>query len=333
MWGPYSMSQRNQSNNKIIFDNNQKNNSSNNSVFNSNANELNILYQTPIKQFENIHSSSNNNTSPFIFDFNHYFGNLWSSGKIPNNQLMQQQMILSPGQMNKDNLPFYKKSIERSYKLSPLSQIKDSNSNSNSISHSNNNNLNLNQNNINNNPVNYPNSINNPSNANELSKRNLNELFNNARNDKFLYDENKRRINNINNNPNINRTIIRHKNYNLQISRQFNYSSPCACAANVNKPKKIFECSGGSSLATNSTNRTVNKNKRFRKNNEQITMLKKFYDEHKHWSKIQIREISKKIGLKENKVYKWLWDQRNKEIKSTKFVVKKDNNNEENENN
>ena len=33
-----------------------------------------------------------------------------------------------------------------------------------------------------------------------------------------------------------------------------------------------------------------------------------------------------KISLKENKVYKWLWDQRNKELKATKFVVKKDGN-------
>ena len=321
MWGQYSMSQRNQSNSKILLEN-QKNNNPNNPVFNSNANELNLLYQTPIKQFENIpNNNNNNNPSPFLFDFNHYFGNLWSSGKIPNNQLLQPQMILSPGQMNKDNLPFYKKSIERSYKLSPISQIKDSNSHSSGLKNSNHNNI-LNQNNINNSTGNYPNNI-NTSNTNELSKRNLNELFNNAKNDKFLYDENRKKINN---NSYINRTIIRHKNYNLQISRQFNYSSPCACSNNNNKPKKIFECSGGSSLATNSTNRTVNKNKRFRKNNDQIAILKKFYDEHKHWSKMQIREISRKIGLKENKVYKWLWDQRNKEIKATKFVVKKDNN-------
>ena len=37
--------------------------------------------------------------------------------------------------------------------------------------------------------------------------------------------------------------------------------------------------------------------------NEQILLLKKFYNEHKHWSKNQIKEISQKIGLKENKVF------------------------------
>ena len=316
MWGTNSISQRYQSNNKYFFDNG-KNNFMNNSSYNNNQNELNLLYQTPIKQFENIPNNINNvNITPFRFDFNHYFGNLWSSGKIPNNQPMQQQIILSPSQMNKD-LPFYKKSLEKSYKLSPISQIKDSLSNSNNNNKSNQNNK-INDyyenNNINNN-------------MNDIGKKNLNELFNNAKNDKFLYDENNRKVNNINNIYNNNRGIIRHKNYNLQISRQFIYSSPCACAGNNNKSKKIFECSGGSTLPTNSFNRVNNKNKRFRKNNEQISILKKFYNEHKHWTKNQIKEISQKIGLKENKVYKWLWDQRNKEIKSTKFVVKKDNNN------
>ena len=147
-------------------------------------------------------------------------------------------------------------------------------------------------------------------------------------------------INNINHytNNNTNNNYIaerKRRNCNLQISRQFIFSSPLCTA----KPKKIFECSG-STLASASSNKTTNnKNRRFRKNNEQIVLLKKFYNEHKHWSKNQIKEISQKIGLKENKVYKWLWDQRNKEIKATKFVVKKDGNKnselnkEENENN
>ena len=306
MWGTNSISQRYQSNNKFYFDNG-KSNIMNNSSYNNNPNEFNLLYQTPIKQFENM--PNNINTTPFRFDFNHYFGNLWSSGKIPNNQPIQQQMALSPSQMNKD-ITFYKKSLEKSYRLSPISQIKDSLSNSNkNISNQNNN---KNDFYVNNN------------NKNELGKKNLNELFNNAKNDKFLYDDNKRKVININNAYNNNRVNIRHKNYNLQISRQFIYSSPCACDGNNNiKSKKIFECSGGSTLPTSSFNRVVYKNKRFRKNNEQIAILKKFYDEHKHWTKNQIKEISQQIGLKENKVYKWLWDQRNKEFKQTKFIINK----------
>ena len=54
-----------------------------------------------------------------------------------------------------------------------------------------------------------------------------------------------------------------------------------------------------------------------------VELLSKFYTENKNWSKKQIKEISQNIGLKENKIYKWLWDQKNKEYKATKFVVNK----------
>ena len=60
-----------------------------------------------------------------------------------------------------------------------------------------------------------------------------------------------------------------------------------------------------------------------RKNGEQLELLSKFYNENKNWTKEQIKKISETIGLKENKIYKWLWDQKNKEYKSTKFVVNK----------
>ena len=183
--------------------------------------------------------------------------------------------------------------------------------------------------------VNDINNSNNMNINNDLTKRNLSELFNNAKNEEFLSDSQKMKgdnSNNINNNY-INRNMInnnnkidlkneiRKKNSNLQISHQFIFSSPRI----IKKPKKIFECSG-STYATNSSNKSANKKRRFRKNNEQLGLLKKFYNEHKHWSKNQIKEISQNIGLKENKVYKWLWDQRNKEMKATKFIVKKGNN-------
>jgi hypothetical protein len=369
MWGQSSLSNRYQSNtNKVQYP-----------LPNPNSlPDYNILYQTPIKQLEYQNNNNNNFTStPFRFDFNHYFGNLWSSGKMPNNQILQPQLFLSPTQLNKDNIPLNKKSIEESYKLTPISQLKYSNSSNNSSSNSNNNNMNninkatsgnnninfpqnnnannnnvINNNNKNNyNNCNYFNGYNNGNinnninkNTNDIAKKNLNELFNNAKNDNSLYDKEKMKfINNINNfnncniinninhytNNNTNNNYINerkrfNRNCNLQISRQFIFSSPL-CST---KPKKIFECSG-STLASMSSNKNTinnNRNRRFRKNNEQISLLKKFYDEHKHWSKNQIKEISQKIGLKENKVYKWLWDQRNKELKATKFVVKKDGN-------
>ena len=348
MFGANSSSNRYLSNNKIQNDiiktnliNNPQNITGNN---NSSSNEFYLLYQTPLKPLEQIinNQNINNNTTPFHFDFNQHFGNLWSAGQIPNNPFLNQNMNLSPSQL--------KKSLDKSYKLSPLSlssKLKNPNSQNNSGnsgSNSNNSISNFN-NNLILNPINegkdnilklneinnYGNSLGNNNSNNDISKKNLYELFNNAKNEQFLSDIKKLSNTNINyinnnfinfnNNINNNRIdIIKKKNTNLQISPQFMFSSP----RNVKKSKKIFECSG--STATNSSNKNSLKKKRFRKNNEQLSLLKQFYEENKSWSKNQIKEISQKIGLKENKVYKWLWDQRNKEIKATKFVVNKGNN-------
>lgn len=87
------------------------------------------------------------------------------------------------------------------------------------------------------------------------------------------------------------------------------------------KPKKLFECSG--STMNTDVVKLTQKKRRFRKNNEQLKLLTAFYEENKQWTKTQIQNISNITGLKENKVYKWLWDQRNKEYKATKFVVNK----------
>ena len=300
----------------------------------NNINEIRPLYQTPIKQSINF---KGNNDTPIQFDFRFYFNNLYSSsGHIPRKSI-DPSISNSFYHYNKEsNILLFKSSLEKSgFKLTPSSEIKNNNFLGNGI---------CNLNNI------YGDELN----PNEMSKKNLNELFNNAKNQTSLYDEQKHKfiknfnnynnynilnINNFSNNNHQNNSnyinkpkpneAIKNKNYNLQISRQFIFSSPLCNS----KPKKIFECSG-STVATLSSNKNINKNRRFRKNNEQITLLKKFYNEHKHWSKNQIKEISQKIGLKENKVYKWLWDQRNKEIKATKFVVKKDGNkNNENNNN
>ena len=308
--------------------------------YNNNTNELYLLYQTPRKQFDQVvNNPNNNNTTPFHFDFNQHFGNLWSAGQIPNNQLWNQNINFSPSQL--------KKSLEKSYKLTPISlsaKLKNissqnnsdsDNSKSNSGSNNLNNNLILNINNDNkenglklNENLDYINPLNN--NNNDFSKKNLYELFNSAKNEHFLSDMKKRNNNNNNsnfiNNNNIfsgnnKNEVLKKKNINLQISPQFMFSSP----RNIKKSKKIFECSG-SSVATNYSNKIIYKKRRFRKNNDQLSLLKQFYEENKTWSKSQIKELSQKLSLKENKVYKWLWDQRNKEIKANKFVIKKEDN-------
>ena len=339
------------------------------------------IYQTPIKQSLNI--QRNNDTPPLQFDFNFYFGNLWSSGHIP---LPQVEIALNNNmnQSNRDtNMLLFKSSMEKSgYKLTPMSEIK----NSNTIEYG----LNNNMNNI------YENELN----QSEFTKKNLTELFNNAKNDEFLQSSKKRNavdnnlnkniyyynsgnnfimpnnpinpnyINNYMNNNNSNNflypidlenkenknpnRINKHQslfnneyesknilinnnsnnnpimnnypsnNSNQSEKKDINENAEEMFNSPINKkPKKIFECSG-STMATNSSKLSTRK-RRFRKNNQQLTMLSEFFNEHKHWTKNQIKEISLKTGLKENKVYKWLWDQRNKEYKVAKFVINKKN--------
>ena len=370
--------------------NSQNMNNINNKPIQIDQNKNNItdpvpIYQTPIKQSLNVQG---NNDTPLQFDFNFYFGNLWSSGHIPG-QNIEIPINNSVTQHNREtNMLLFKSSLEKSgYKYTPVSEMK----NNNMIDYGINNNLN--------------NIYENEMNQNEFTKKNLTELFNNAKNDEFLQSNKKGNIiqnnlidnnniyyyNNINNlgnninihnnniNPNIGFNNINYNNnvqnnmdyedneenkenknknipYNEQNNINRNYENKIVLNNNTNfinnnlnntnekndknnlnekgeeiifsspinkKPKKIFECSG-STLATNSSKSSARK-KRFRKNNEQLVMLSQFFNEHKHWSKNQIKEISQRTGLKENKVYKWLWDQRNKEYKATKFIINKKN--------
>ena len=320
------------------------------------------LYQTPIKQSLNIQRSGD--TPPLQFDFNFYFGNLWSSGHIPAGHV-DITMNNSVNQQNREtNMLLFKSSMEKSgYKLTPMSEVK--NINNNIVEYGmNNNNLNniyendLNQNeftkknltelfnnakndeflrsnkkfsqNLDNNLINnnftnniyYPNTGNNFSIIPNNSNNNINLINNNITNNKIPYDdwENDNNINKENKNPNNINNKIQNSNNNFPSKEKAEemFDSP------INKkPKKIFECSG-SSITTNSSKSSARK-RRFRKNNEQLFLLSQFFNEHKHWSKNQIKEISIRTGLKENKVYKWLWDQRNKEYKTTKFIINKKN--------
>ena len=156
--------------------------------------------------------------------------------------------------------------------------------------------------------------------ANEKSKFSINNM--NKLNENYL--ENKKE------NININQNIIKKdsliskeekKNIDNNISIIINNNNE----VNGNKKQKIlFECSESNGNGAAPVSKNCLKKKRLRKNNEQLVLLSKFYMENKNWSKKQIKEISDNIGLKENKIYKWLWDQKNKEYKVTKFVVNKD---------
>lgn len=84
--------------------------------------------------------------------------------------------------------------------------------------------------------------------------------------------------------------------------------------------KYLFECSASSTTFATSEK----KKKRCRKNRRQLDQLNSFYYEKgKRWSRSDIKEISDVVGIKETKVYKWLWDKKNKEEKKMKFFVMK----------
>lgn len=323
------------------------------------------IYKTPIKQ-SFIPQISN---TPFHFDLNLYLNNINSSGNYPRLINFSQS-----GQSNKDI--FYKQSVDNSgLKLTPSCDLNNA-----YISN-----------------YNYyfnPEELNNS----ENTKKNLNEVFNKAKNEEFLqqqkhkllfgkFKNNKKSIcsnldfkdktqkltQNILISPNLknkdklfissnekekianklnhvtklidnlNKENIcknkdkknKDKKENLKIKNKSEYKKNIILnnenddktefmfntPVDKKKPKKLFECSG-STMNTDIV-KLPQKKRRFRKNNEQLKLLSEFYEENKQWTKIQIQNISNVTGLKENKVYKWLWDQRNKEYKSAKFVVNK----------
>ena len=138
--------------------------------------------------------------------------------------------------------------------------------------------------------------------------------------------ENINSINKINTNRQINLKnfgkLKREENAKISIIINDNNNTDNNKNNNSNK-KVIFECSETNGGMNGINSKNLLKKKRLRKNNQQLGLLSKFYTENKNWTKKQIKEISESIGLKENKIYKWLWDQKNKEYKATKFVVNK----------
>ena len=114
-------------------------------------NNIPQIYKTPNKQTL---IQNPNNSTPFNFDFNYFFGTLFSSGK-------KQENNNSPYLQNKDNFFLFKTSLEKSsLKITPGSEYKIQNENKNII------------------------------NQNEQTKKNLYETFNSVKNDIFLNAKN-----------------------------------------------------------------------------------------------------------------------------------------------
>ena len=317
-----------------------------NPQFNSYVNSIN-------NSSENINSSKQNKmpennsqkTSPIQFGFNFYFDNIKSSPFTPINSMKEQYYNKNNNMIPSMPIIFlFKSSLEKSgFKLN-----KDKIINSNEIHNEHNNYCNYYED-IN--YANFPMKTNFPINNNNIIN-NFYPTFTKITNVKILSDTNKKEKvkkndNNLNNlenkKENINRNILRVNIYgndkkkekdnkiNLNKDGKSNIIINKSIKDNKDditnkKSKIIFECSE-SKVNGIANSKLFLKKKRLRKNNEQIVLLSKFYMEHKNWSKKEIKEISENIGLKENKIYKWLWDQKNKEYKATKFIINKNDNN------
>jgi hypothetical protein len=314
---------------------------------NQNINKINVICEgNPIKQIKTIHDNQINN-SPFQFDVNLYFGKSSFTPRYPMDNYYSHHNDIH------QNMPIcllFKASLEKSgYKLTPEQtvQYKDVYKKYNSINsfyddfnycylpirdipiNSNNNIINniyptftkvtnvqilsYNENNKNNNLSTEKNKYNIKNNIVNLEnkKENIQNIDNIMKKDSSTVStkEEKKSINN-------NISIIINGNTNNDSANK--------------KQKVLFECSESNTPNTSVISKNFIKKKRLRKNNEQLGLLSKFYLENKNWSKKQIKEMSENIGLKENKIYKWLWDQKNKEYKITKFVVNKDKDKDKN---
>jgi len=83
----------------------------------------------------------------------------------------------------------------------------------------------------------------------------------------------------------------------------------------IKRKKRIFESTEEKGSKINQAKKNKKIRKRFSKSSYQLKFLSEtFKINNKNWSKELITQVSLKSGLCENKVYKWFWDQKNKEI-------------------
>lgn len=345
------------SNNTSSYPLNQQNYSFSYDHIKNNPNDINLnpLYQTPVKEMSNI--PINNNPHSNIFNFNNTFGYLWSSGHMPqmdntpNPEQNLENIFQKPAEHSSSKQsPDSELQLKGNYNNYPVNGFNNK-SNESKGGNVKNRNSSLSRRNL----TEVFNNIKGEEFLNQKKEREKNirgyirnnnggglviqrvnqpiivpissiknNTFDLSNNSNIIITTNirekiKQEIKKVNNKPSIEHyedkvNIDNKKNSNNE--NKISFESP----TKRTKRKKIFECSG-STLPTGNSNKLLNKKRRLRKNNDQIIKLRKFYDEHKQWSKNEIKEMGNTIGLQENKVYKWLWDQKNKEMKSTRFVV------------
>jgi len=248
---------------------------------NQTKSNLNQPYKTPIKQ--NIIYGQNNiiNQSSTPDKINYIFGNINENLPIKYENIQNNESnFLFKSTLEKSNL----KITNSEFKIKTNSFLKLNKINYDADSFSNK--------------------------SGEYTKKNLCEIFNNAKNNNDFFNlSTEKKFSPMNK-----ENILIKNNFHF---KKFIFTSPNI----ITKKKKIFECSASTLETESKLNNLKKKKRRFRKNQNQLKSLLSFYRQNKQWNKNQIKKLSEEIGLKENKVYKWLWDQRNKELKNAKFIV------------
>ncbi len=305
----------------------------------SEENENNILDINNDNKIKNLKNSNNDNFENSYYFYNSIKKNIKESITI-NSDFSITDLIDSNA--NNENILLLKDSIS-----SNKSEISNSNITHNNLAtdkrnkNINKNNLNSNINNIiNSNSLAYSNSNNdknNKANNFEIPTINLQLLQSPVKiKNKIIIEEIESKIseslhkdlnpkhsnsnlnlNNISNKANnhistLNNNLITIQNSNGGGSAAVNdYLTPLKSSS---AKKRIFECTGEEFSTVNTTQKKNRIKKRFRKSSEQLKYLMETYLNNKEaWSKELVLETSQKIGLEEKKIYKWFWDQKNKE--------------------
>lgn len=252
---------------------------------------ISSCYQTPIKQVQGnqIMSASSDN-----YNFNFYFGHLFSPGKLPSNQVESLENVSSKTSKKEVNF-FPQNSFDKSaFNLNSFSELKD---------------LRFGKTNENFNCQNQLLPIPRPINT-ICQFRQINAFI-----------------------PSIQNVPFEKRNFNQMFQEIHEKSTKKSLASAEKKKFKVEKIEGNKkisklfSLYENEGNKQKNgkftNRKRYRKNQEQLKILANYFKEKETWNKEEIRQISIDTGLKVPKVYKWLWDQKNKKMTKSMFFVKK----------
>jgi hypothetical protein len=264
---------------------------SNNNIINTNDNNSNSNsnFMDSSSIGSNLHLHENNN---LYFDMNNHNNNNYKNGRKLNKKIKENSLC------NKINIDFKDSDSLNSKSISKKGSFNFDGINNNSINLNKYPSSNFNINN-NNNPQINSNNLQSP----VIIKNKI--IIDNKNDSNFTIDKNKINMNTNNH--------MNNNNNNNSILKDWLSLTPMRTSSGK---KRIFQCTWeNDSTMFNTSQKKMKIKKRLRKTTLQIEYLEECF-KNKNWMKEKevINEASTYTNLPVNKVYKWLWDQKNKEI-------------------